>query len=178
MLVFYFYTQWNYEKVESWLSAMEQKGFRLVTNKWCWWFLFTRSKPRTTNYLFLYNFIKESAMLPYEFELRSKYSANQIKSVGTVFYATIYRITDLNQDLSYIIQFRNHYLRHVFIQKIFCASLLFVPCILGALFTVQSAVAIDYVYFYFFIAVGSLSFAYMLWYCFGFCCILKKLPKR
>ena len=61
-------------------------------------------------------------MLDYEYQLQSRCGANCIPSSGLL-YATVYRETAGN-DLSEIVRFRQHYLKHVFRQKLLL-SLLF-----------------------------------------------------
>lgn len=119
---FFFYPQWNYKKAEQWLEEMERSGFRLSKVSWCWWFRFVPSQPKEVQYLFTYNYLKETAMLDYEDQLRSSCGANCIPSSGPI-YAAVYRETAGN-DLSEIVRFRQHYLKHVFRQKLLL-SLLF-----------------------------------------------------
>ena len=122
MVRFFFYPQWNYKKAEQWLEEMEHGGFRLSKVSWCWWFHFVPSRPKDVQYLFTYNYIKETAMLDCEDQLRSRCGANCIPFSGLL-YATVYRETAGN-DLSEIVRFRQHYLKHVFRQKLLL-SLLF-----------------------------------------------------
>lgn len=74
-----------------------------------------KAKPKNVRYIFTYNFIKESAMLECEYELRSRYHADLIKSPG-IFYVSIYRETH-GANLTEIVTFRQTYLKHVFSQK-------------------------------------------------------------
>lgn len=125
MWKFYFYPQWNYEKTESWLSLMEQNGYRLERVIFYWWFYFVEAAPKTTRYIFTYNFLKENAMIESEYILRSRYGATQIRS-GDIFYVTLYRIT-CTFDPSEILYVREKYIQRVLIKKIEIALIFFLP---------------------------------------------------
>lgn len=170
MICFNFYPQWNYKKIELWLAEMEHRGYRLDKVICYWWFSFVKARPRNAQYIFTYNFIKESAMFDCEHELRSRYNANLIESPG-IFYVSIYRETH-GSDLTAIVAFRQSYLKHVFIQKMIIGLILSVPAIaitvyswLTSTLTLFNAV---------FVSPASLFILYTIWYAIG----LYHLKKR
>ena len=61
-------------------------------------------------------------MTEYEYELKQRCKANKVRS-GFYFSSEIYRVTDYEQDISNVLEFRDMYLNHVMLQKIFLLGL-------------------------------------------------------
>lgn len=163
MICFRFYPQWNYERIELWLAEMERQGYRLDKVICYWWFSFVKAKPKNVRYIFTYNFIKESAMLECEYELRSRYHADLIKSPG-IFYVSIYRETH-GANLTEIVTFRQTYLKHVFSQKMLIGLILSGPAMIT---TVYSWLTGTLTLFHFATLLPSLLFIlYTIWYAIG-----------
>lgn len=163
MWKFYFYPQWNYEKAESWLSLMEQQGYRVEKVIFYWWFYFVDAKPKTTRYIFTYNFLKENAMIETEYILRSDYKATAIQS-GDIFFVTLYRITG-TFDLSEILCVREKYIKHVLIKKIEIALIFFLPSFLYTILSELKYITepVNNIDMIIILCSFTLSGVYMLW---------------
>ena len=174
MIRFKFYPQWDYARVERWLADMEAQGYRLDKVLCYWWFFFVKSTPKSVQYIFTYNFIKESAMFDCEHELCSRYNANLIESPG-IFYVTVYRETQ-GSDLSEIIQFRQSYLKHVFAQKMLIGLLLSVLPITVTVYSLfmHTLDLFDAI----FVSPLSLFILYTIWYAIGLCRLKKHNSSR
>ena len=116
------FPQWNYEHAEKRLVQMEAEGYRLEYACLFWLFRFHKSSPRIVRYVFTYSFLKEWGMTEYEYELKQRCKANKVRS-GFYFSSEIYRVTDYEQDISNVLEFRDMYLNHVMLQKIFLLGL-------------------------------------------------------
>lgn len=127
----FLYNQWQYEKAEKFLCDMESSGYRLENIKCSYFFKFRQSSPRKVKYIFLYNFVKDYSSKHYDLE---KYICNFYKGSRICgnkhFEPNVFRITDLDAELSTIFRFRNTYLKRVFKQKMFISSFFMLPTIL------------------------------------------------
>lgn len=171
MWKFIFYPQWNYEVIEKKLSDLERTGYRLERIRFFWFFMFVKCKPKNANYIFTYNFLKEHPMLESEYELRSKYNANQIDG-GNWLYTSIYRVTQTDYDLNSIKKFRCEYLKKIFIKKILFSVAFVLICLTGVLFSDKPIFAgIENIIL---CILGFFSILYVLWYLGGLLILIHR----
>jgi len=124
------FPQWNYEYAEKKLEQMERLGYRLEYMCLCWLFIFRKSSPRNVRYIFTYSLPKECGMLDCEYELRRRCKANKVPA-SCCFFSQIYRITDLEQDVQMILNFRSRYLIRALLQKIFLTGFYGMLAVIG-----------------------------------------------
>ena len=102
------YLPFNFNKIEKYLQAMDQAGYRLTQIKLLFWFYFVPAKDKHSKYYFTYSMPRERGMVDYDISLKRQ-NAEEIKT--SLFYgATLYRICDLETPLEEMISFRSSYL--------------------------------------------------------------------
>ena len=113
---FKYYPLWNVDKLEDFLSASEENGWRLSCIKFSCIFYFTECKSKDADYVITYDMAKDNrpGMYEYEQELLSKYSAQRIPSKSTGY--CVFRITGQNRDFKDLKDYRKNYLQHVIFQ--------------------------------------------------------------
>ncbi len=169
MIRFFFYPQWNYRKAEVWLEQMENNGYRLVDVYFFWWFRFVKSSPKQTRYLFTYNFLKETYMMDIEHALKdAKYRAQCI-APNRLFSVTIFRILNVEADLTEIESLRQKYLKHVVCQKLLLSCFFFLSGFIASFFPLDNL--FEYILSSVIITV---TLPYTLWLIYGLWCLSKK----
>lgn len=172
MWKFYFYSQWQYSKAETWLEMMEAKGFRLVDIKFFCFFRFKKVSPKKVQYLFTYTFPKDSTWEHYEMlqKVKGEFCGNQIGK-NHIFAPDVYRICNLDANLKTVRMFWQQYLKRVFLLKMLIASIVFLPTMFLSFFQLfQTVGAAEMIL----ICTASISFLTFLYYLFG----LLMLGKR
>lgn len=116
--IFRFYFIWKSEKLETFLSKMEENGFRLDYVSFRYFFTFRRAKPKSVRYVYSYTFLRDCEIMQYEYDIRRQYAAD----VVPVYHSglmRIHRIPDSQADLSDFEAKKNRYMRRVLRQKVF-----------------------------------------------------------
>ena len=175
MWKYYFYYHWQYEKAEEYVSNMEQHGYRLLKIKFFHFFKFKKCQPKKTKYIFVYHLLKD---YPDEYFDAIQYingfcGGNQICGKKQ-FEPSVYRITDVNSDLSSIIKYRNSYLKKTFKVKLLLTSFFWLAAIMGLIFTEAPFVNINgYIMFF----IGVLLSLLFLYYLTGLLILIRKTHK-
>lgn len=168
MVIFRFFPQWKYGEVESWLSNMEQSGYRLSNIVCFWFFEFAETNPRNTRYIFLYDLNREIAMYDCEHELKMN-GATQI-ATDDITTTMVYRITNPNYVFDDIIQFRQRYLEHVFVRKMHYSVILMFPTLFGLVLgkdSISTTPVFNLYFLAFLFAVGAFC---LIWNLIGLIC--------
>lgn len=120
----FIYSLWNCERLEKYLSDMEERGFRLNSVQFYYFFHFKKSQPRKVRYVYSYWFGREIELYDAEVALRRDLRAATIpcnNSAGM----HIHRIPDTNADVSLFQTMRTEYFKRGLLKRIvFFASLL------------------------------------------------------
>ena len=116
---FCFYAISNFEKAEHFLSSMEENGYRV--NKICFNFFysFIKVKPKKVNYFLTYSPLGSSlSMHILEMQLKGNKAFNSSLLIKEKFESpAVYRICNIEEDLSILKNQRNNILRKICISK-------------------------------------------------------------
>lgn len=139
---FCFYTVSSYEKVESFLSNMEQEGYRVENRRYQYFFIFTKSKPKKVNYFLTYSPLGSSlSMYDLENNLKGNIGASQAVKEG--FEAPgIYRICKTDEDLIPLRRERDFILKKHCINK--CVALFLSGVVLETIFIIYKESIINW----------------------------------
>ena len=175
MWKFYFYTQWQYSKVEKWLQTMEFSGLRLEKICFFWFFKFKTTVPKKVQYLYTQIFPKDFDESHYKIlqKIKGEYSGNKIGG-NSIFTPDVYRICNTAVDLKNIRMFWQQYLKRVFLLKMLISSLFFLPTILLLVFGFIKKLDLGEGIM---IGVASISFIVFFYYLIGLILLTKKENK-
>lgn len=123
ILKFYFYPTWQCERLEKYLSRMEDHGYRLISIYFQYFLLFSRCEPKHARYFCTFTCLKEVSMNGIEYELRSRCHANPIPTHASP-CMNLHRITDMQVDLSAFKEARRWGFFRVIFERFFFKSIL------------------------------------------------------
>ena len=111
------YPVWQCDKMDSYLSAMENSGYRLIGFSRLGRMQFQTSAAKKVRYFTTYTCLKERSMNGIEDELRKLYGANPVPAgIGT---RHIHRITQADADFQDLEALRRKYLPRVILERLF-----------------------------------------------------------
>lgn len=116
---FCFYTVSNFEKVEKFLSVMEENGYRVDKIHCNYFYSFIKVKPKKVHYFLTYSPLGSSlSMYGLEMKLKEKKAFNSSLLIKEKFESpAVYRICNIEEDLSILKNQRNNILRKICISK-------------------------------------------------------------
>lgn len=125
---FFIYPVWNFDKIELFLSNMEKEGYRVEKRRFIYFFKFKKVISKDVKYLLTYSPLGGAiSMNDLEMHLKKKIKANIILKESFEAPA-VYRISNIDNDISEAKRKRNCILREICKNKAFWSGL-FILCI-------------------------------------------------
>ncbi len=129
------YPQWRYAEAEKFLADMESKGYRLETVKCSFFFKFKKTVPKKTKYVYLYHYMKDGNEKHFDAKHYLLGACGGTQVCGKRWFEpTVFRVTDIDTDISEVIKFRDSYLKRAFLLNVLTALILGLPSILAYVF--------------------------------------------
>ena len=163
--VFFFWCQWQYEKVEAFLAKMEENGYRLERISFLYFFTFVKKPPARVRYVFYYTLLKDYDMFDYDSENYLKTECRGAQICKRNFEPYVYRITNTDADLSFIINNRTLNVKKAYFQKLMAGILFLAFFIFATVMQPSSAL----------LTVDVLAFLWVAFHVWGLIAIEKVL---
>ena len=104
--MFRYYSLFNYDNIEDFLSDMESHGYRLESRRFLYFFKFKKVAPRRVKYVLAFDPPGSTQMIDIEHHIKKEYSATQVTKAN-IGSPAIYRICDDNCDIADVRARRN-----------------------------------------------------------------------
>ena len=153
----FFYSLWNCERLEKYLSDMELEGFRLDAVHFRYVFSFRKTRPTKAQYIYSYWFIREIELYDSEAALRRNLRAALIpcnRSGGM----HMHRTPDAEADLSAFQSIRTEYFKRGLLKRL-AFFLLLLVCFSVAM---QSSLEFERLLYHLSALISLLAFIYNL----------------
>lgn len=95
---------WQCDKLDTYLSGMENNGYRLIGTSWLGFMRFQKSAPKKVRYFTTYTCLRKRSMNGIEDVLRSVYKANPVPTAVGI--RNVHRITDTEANLGELEELR------------------------------------------------------------------------